>query len=75
MFSMITVINESKILTKPCIFTFSHANGNIDLMKKYVIQINDAKAINVNVNVKNFMYVKMILFGILLHITVKMENI
>ena len=75
MFNMITVINESKILTKPCIFTFNHANENIDLMKKYVIQINDAKAINVNVNVKNFMYVKMILFGILLHITVKMENI
>ena len=75
MLNMITVINESKILTKPYIFTFNHANGNVDLMKKYVIQINDAKTINVNVNVKNVMYVKKILFRILLHITVKIENI
>ena len=75
MLNMITVINEPKILTKPYIFTFNHANGNVDLMKKYVIQINDAKTINVNVNVKSVMYVKKILFRILLHITVNIENI
>ena len=75
MLNMITVINEPKILTKPYIFTFNHANGNVDLMKIYVIQINDAKTINVNVNVKNVMYVKKILFRILLHITVNIENI
>ena len=30
---------------------------------------------NVNVSVKNVMYVKKITFGILLHVVVKMENI
>ena len=44
-------------------------------MKKHVIQINSGIAINVDENVKNVMYVKKIMFGILLHAIVKMENI
>ena len=44
-------------------------------MKKDVIQINDGIVVNVDVSVKNAMYVKKILFGILLHVIVKMKNV
>ena len=50
-------------------------NVNLNLMGKNVIQINGGITINVDVNVKNIIYVKIILFGILLHVIVKMENI
>ena len=50
-------------------------NVNLNLMGKNVIQINGGIAINVDVNVKNIIYVKIIMFGILLHVIVKMENI
>ena len=48
-----------------------NANVNQDLMEEILIQINGRIMINVNVSVKNFMYVKKIMFGIL-HVTVKM---
>ena len=44
-------------------------------MKENVIQINGGITINVNVSIKNVMYAKKIMFGILLHVIVKMENI
>ena len=44
-------------------------------MEENVIQINGGITIYVDVNVKNIMYVKNIIFGILLHAVVKMENI
>ena len=44
-------------------------------MEQNVIQINGRITINVDVNVKKFMYVKMTMFGILLNVIVKMENI
>ena len=44
-------------------------------MEENVIQINGGRPINVDVSVKNTMYVKKIIFGILLHVVVKMENI
>ena len=44
-------------------------------MEENVIQINGGIAINVDASVKNIMYVKNIMFGILLHVTVTMENI
>ena len=44
-------------------------------MEEIVIQINGGIMINVDVSVKNVMYVKKIMFGILLHVIVKMENI
>ena len=50
-------------------------NVNINLMKKNVIQINGEITINVNVIVKDIIYVKKIIFGILLHVVVKMVNI
>ena len=44
-------------------------------MEQNVTQINGRITINVDVNVKKFMYVKMTMFGILLNVIVKMENI
>ena len=49
---MITGINESKTL-----------NLNVDLIEKYVIQINGGIRMNVNVSVKDFMYVKKIVWN------------
>ena len=50
-------------------------NVNVDFTEKNVIQINGEITINVDVSVKKFMYVKKIMFGILVNIFVKMENI
>ena len=44
-------------------------------METNVIQINGGIMINVDVSVKSVMYVKNIMFGILLHVIVKIENI
>ena len=67
---MITGKNESKILTKDisceCKCRFDGKN---------VIPISGGITINVDVSVKNVKYVKKIIFGILLHVVVKMENI
>ena len=43
--------------------------------KQNVIQINGGITTNVNVSVKDAMYVKKIIFGILLHVIVKIGNI
>ena len=48
---------------------------NVNLMEENVIQINGEITLNLDVSVKNVMYVKNIMFGILLHVVVKMENI
>ena len=50
-------------------------NVNVNLMEQNLIQINGRIMINVDVSVKTFMLVKKIMFGILLHVIVKMENI
>ena len=44
-------------------------------MEKKVIQIIGEITINVNVSVKTVIYVKKTIFGIILHVVVKMENI
>ena len=44
-------------------------------MEENVIQINGRIMINVDVSVKNVMYVKKILFEILVNVILKMENI
>ena len=44
-------------------------------MEENLIQVNGRITINVNVSVKNVMYGKKIIFGILLNVFVKMENI
>ena len=44
-------------------------------MEKNVIRINGGIMINADLSVKNIMYVKKIIFGILLHVVAKLENI
>ena len=44
-------------------------------MKENVIQINGGIITNVDVSVNNIIYVKNSIFGILIHVFVKMENI
>ena len=44
-------------------------------MEQNLIQIIGRVMINVDASVKNIIYVKKIMFGILLHVIVKMENI
>ena len=51
------------------------ANVNVDLMKENVTQINGGITIDVDVSVRNVLYVKKIMFGILLHAAMKMETI
>ena len=67
---MIPGINESKTLTNhiscECKCKFDGKN---------VIQISAEIRINVYVSVRIIIYVKKIIFGILLHVAVKMENI
>ena len=48
---------------------------NVDLMEKNLIQISGRITIDVDASVKKVMYVENIIFGILLHVFVKMENI
>ena len=67
---MITGINESKTLTRHISW-----NVNVNLMEQNVIQIKGGIAINTIVSVKNIVYVKEIMFGILLRVILKMENI
>ena len=52
-----------------------HANVNVDLMVENVIEINGGITINVDASVKKVIYVKKIIFGILLHVVVKMKGI
>ena len=70
---MITGINESKTLK-----SIYHANENVNLMVKNLIQIKSGITIDVGASVKiqkTIMYAKKIIFGILLHVLVKIVNI
>ena len=42
-------------------------NVNVDLVEKIVIQINDGIMMNKDLSVKNIIYEKKIIFGILVH--------
>ena len=44
-------------------------------MEGNLIKTNNEVMINAHVSVKNIIYVKKIIFGILIHVVVKMENI
>ena len=44
-------------------------------MEENIIRINGATTINIDVFVKSIIYVKKIMFGILLYVVVKIENI
>ena len=67
---MITGINKSKTLSKhmscECKFKF---------VAKIVIQMRSEILINVDVSVKNIIYVKKTIFGIRLHVVAKKVNI
>ena len=52
-----------------------HVNVNVNLIVENAIQINGRITINVDVSGKNIIYVKKTVFGILLHVIVKIENI
>ena len=73
-FNMITGINESKTLTKhiSCKCKCGFDGKKCDSCNN---DINGGIMINVNLSVKNIMYVKKIIFGILLHEIVKIEYI
>ena len=64
-------LSHQKCMTQPNLINL-HPNeyGQVN-----VIQINGGITVNVDVSVKNIMFVKKIIFGILLHVVVKMENI
>ena len=67
---MITDIDESKTLTKHISCKCKRRFGG-----KNINQINVGITVNVYVGVKRLMYMNKIIFGILLHVIVKMENI
>ena len=48
-----------------------HANVNVDLMEEKIIQIKIGITINVNASVRSIIFVKNVIFGILLHVVVK----
>ena len=50
-------------------------NVNVDLMEENVSQINGGIIVNVDMSVKNIIDVKKVMFGIQLHVFVKIENI
>ena len=51
-----------------------HAKVDTDLVEQNVIQITGGITINIDVS-KKIMYVKKIIFGILLNLVVEMENL
>ena len=62
---MVTGQNDSKILTK------TYTNVNVNLMEENVIQSKNGITINVNASVKTIIYMKKIMFDILLHVVQK----
>ena len=52
-----------------------HSNVNVNLMVENVIQIKSGKTKNFDASVKNIIYVKKIIFAILLHVVAKMVDI
>ena len=50
-------------------------NVNFNLMEENIIQIKSGIKINVDASVKNMIYMRKNIFGILLHIVSKMVNV
>ena len=50
----------------------NHANTNVNFMEENVIQTNGGITINADVSEKNVVYLKKIIFGILLHLVVEL---
>ena len=69
---MITGKIESKILTKD--IWWYDANVIVNLVEENIIQVKSGKTMNVDVNMKTIIYVKNTIFGILIHVVVKIES-
>ena len=67
-FNMITEKNEQKMLTKD-------VNVNVNLMEKFLTQIKKGIIINVDESAQNIIYVKKIIFGMMLHVVVVVKTI
>ena len=67
---MITGMNESKILTKHISCKYK-----LNFLEENIIQTNDGIMINVDLSVKNIMYVKNTIFGTPVQVVVKIKNI
>ena len=67
-FNMITGKNKIKIFNKTCECKYK-------FLEEHAIQIKSGITINVDASVKNIIYLKKIIFGILLHVAAKMVNI
>ena len=67
---MITGMNESKILTKHISYKYK-----LNFLEENIIQTNDGIMINVDLSVKNIMYVKNTIFGTPVQVVVKIKNI
>ena len=52
-----------------------HANANVNVMVGNVIQVKSGIMINVGASAKNIIYVKNVIFGIVLQAVAKMVNI
>ena len=70
---MITGKTESKILTKD--IWWYDANVIVNLVEENIIQVKSSKTMNVDVNIKTIIYVKNTIFGILIHVVVKIESV
>ena len=70
---MITGKTESKILTKD--MWWYDANVIVNLVEENIIQVKSGKTMNVDVNIKTIIYVKNTIFGILIHVVVKIESV
>ena len=70
MFNVIARINELKTSTKRITYVCK-----LDLIEENLTQINGGITINVDMNVKNVMYLKKLMVEILLHVAVKKNNI
>ena len=70
---MITGKTESKILTKD--MWWYDANVIVNLVEENIIQVKSSKTMNVDVNIKTIIYVKNTIFGILIHVVVKIESV
>ena len=71
---MTAVINESKALTKKKYLV----TVNVNLMLENLSQIKSGITINVDVNARiweNIMYARKVIFGVLVHVFVKLVNI
>ena len=67
-FNMITGKNKIKNFNKTC-------ECKCKFLEEHAIQIKSGITINVDASVKNIIYLKKIIFGILLHVAAKMVNI